>query len=90
LAVDPTAPGALAPSGYQLAPGLLVHDWGETAAAVFVPATASTHLIDGSTAAWLAEVATDEAAAALMAEGALADQIPALLLAGILVPRAAA
>lgn len=67
--------------------GLLIHDWGDSAAVVFVPGTNATHLIDGSASALLADwgqpVAPDEAEAVA---SWLEAQVPALLQSGILVP----
>jgi hypothetical protein len=67
-------------------PGLLVHDWDDGAAVVFVPGANTTHLIDGTTASLLADWhqpidATD--AGWLTAQ--LEAQVPTLLQAGILV-----
>lgn len=72
------------------APGLLVHDWNDSAAVVFIPGTNTTHLIDGTTACLLADwqqpVAADEVDAVTRL---LEAQMPVLLQTGILTPHKA-
>lgn len=79
-----SAPGPLC----RPAPGLLIHDWGESAAVVYVPARASTHLIDGGLAAALLDwIGSPSPAADADAQGAafeaLQPHLEALLMAGI-------
>ena len=83
----------------QPVPGLLLHDWGDSGAVVFVPGTGTTHLIDGVIAGLLANSfpAPGAAAAANLDPGdvdslnadVLNAHLPALLLAGILQLRQA-
>ncbi len=74
-------------TAYQVSPGLLVHDWGDSAAVVFVAGMGTTHLIDGSVAAALAawDDASPDDDEAL--DAALAPHIDALVQTGILQER---
>lgn len=84
-------------STYEPAPGLLMHDWGDSSAVVFVKGTAATHLVDGDIAevlaAWMGGqagpheirqlfAAAPDPAAAL---AHFAAQVPQLVQSGILV-----
>jgi len=75
---------------YQPADQLLVHDWGDATAVVFVQGTHVTLLVDATAAAlvadWTQPVDADEADAVARL---LESQIPALVQAGILIPRTA-
>lgn len=79
---------------YRPAPGLLMHDWGDSAAVVHVPGTGATHLVDASVAVLLAQWDSQAAdarapSAALEDADTLEAQLPALLQAGILQHRPA-
>lgn len=74
---------------YQTSPGMLLHDWGDSAAVVFVAGTGTTHLISGDVAAlladWEAPGSTDDLDAA--EADWLQAQLPTLLQTGILQAR---
>lgn len=71
---------------YAPAPGLLFHDWGDSAAVIYVPGTHATHLVDATAAGlisdWAQPVDAEEAA---MVALRLQAQLPDLVQAGILI-----
>jgi hypothetical protein len=73
------------PARVVTAEGVLLKDWGESTAVVFVTATAATHLLTAQAAGILARCRTAAEAASLDAD---ADTLQALLAAGLLQPAA--